>query len=443
MKTLALGLALPVVMTAVMAMASGCRDPTPPPASVSAPSSSVPSLASASAPAPASTPRGGVLPFVENDYAAALAQARARGVPLFIDAWAPWCHTCLSMRAFVFSDPAMKPLAHRFVWLALDTEREASAPLVERLGITVLPTLFVLDPGTEAVRLAHPGSLTAEELVPVLEGVASPDAGRAPETRADRLTRLRDDKRPGECVTQGAAEASNLPPGTELADLLRAAIECARDLPAQAREHGDAREREREHVHAGVRDLLAIGQRLVSDPAAPILADDRSDLYDYLVDALRDQHRDDDAARQAQAWVAFLDGQAARASTPSARAVFDAHRLLAYTAIGDPGRAIPMLQQSERDFPDDYNPPARLGKALFDMKRYDDALASIERALRLAYGPRKLRFWSLEADVYEAKGDRDGERRALQSALDFAASVPLAGSYPKLRDAIATRLASL
>jgi len=37
----------------------------------------------------ASSPRA-PLPFVEDDYAAALAQARARDVPLFIEAWAPW-----------------------------------------------------------------------------------------------------------------------------------------------------------------------------------------------------------------------------------------------------------------------------------------------------------------------------------------------------------------
>ena len=30
------------------------------------------------------------LPFVENDYAKALATARAKGVPIFVDAWAPW-----------------------------------------------------------------------------------------------------------------------------------------------------------------------------------------------------------------------------------------------------------------------------------------------------------------------------------------------------------------
>jgi hypothetical protein len=31
-----------------------------------------------------------VVPFVQDDYARALADARARGVPLFIEAWAPW-----------------------------------------------------------------------------------------------------------------------------------------------------------------------------------------------------------------------------------------------------------------------------------------------------------------------------------------------------------------
>jgi hypothetical protein len=30
------------------------------------------------------------LPFIEDDYARALAEARARRLPLFIEAWAPW-----------------------------------------------------------------------------------------------------------------------------------------------------------------------------------------------------------------------------------------------------------------------------------------------------------------------------------------------------------------
>ena len=30
------------------------------------------------------------LPFVEDDYARALSEARSRRLPLFIEAWAPW-----------------------------------------------------------------------------------------------------------------------------------------------------------------------------------------------------------------------------------------------------------------------------------------------------------------------------------------------------------------
>jgi hypothetical protein len=31
-----------------------------------------------------------VLPFIDNDYSKAIAQAKAKNLPLFVDAWAPW-----------------------------------------------------------------------------------------------------------------------------------------------------------------------------------------------------------------------------------------------------------------------------------------------------------------------------------------------------------------
>jgi hypothetical protein len=102
-----------------------------------------------------------------------------------------------------------------------------------------------------------------------------------------------------------------------------------------------------------------------------------------------------------------------------------------------------MLEQSERDFPDDYNPPARLAMAYLEMKRYDDGLAAVRRALSRAYGPRKLRLWSIEADLCEAKGDRAGAAAALREARDFAKTLPLTGSYPKLLEAIEKRLSKL
>jgi hypothetical protein len=30
------------------------------------------------------------LPFIEDDYAKAMAQAKSKNVPLFVEAWAPW-----------------------------------------------------------------------------------------------------------------------------------------------------------------------------------------------------------------------------------------------------------------------------------------------------------------------------------------------------------------
>jgi len=232
-------------------------------------------------------------------------------------------------------------------------------------------------------------------------------------------------------VSVGADEAPKLPPGTALADVLRAAMSCAEDVSRTAPER------------SRLKDLAELGEHVALDAAQPILADDRSDLYDYVVHALGEVGRTDDARRVARSWAAFLEDQAGRAPDPSARSVFDAHRLLAYLALGEPERALPMLAQSEHDFPADYNPPARLGTALLQMKRYDDALAAVKRALERAYGPRKLRLWSLEADVFEAKKDRASARHALELALDYARTLPLTGSYPKLRDALEKRAAKL
>ena len=30
------------------------------------------------------------IPFIENDYAKAVAQAKKKNVPIFVEAWAPW-----------------------------------------------------------------------------------------------------------------------------------------------------------------------------------------------------------------------------------------------------------------------------------------------------------------------------------------------------------------
>ena len=65
-------------------------------------------------------------------------------------------------------------------------------------------------------------------------------------------------------------------------------------------------------------------------------------------------------------WLTFLEGEAAKAPNPDARAVFDSHRMAAAMVLGDPMRVVPAIEQSEKDLPSDYNPPARLANALPD-----------------------------------------------------------------------------
>lgn len=432
--SLSLSLALPA---ATAGCSSTAAVPPPSTAALPVPPSEDAPAQTAAAPAAASASQDGPIVFVEDDYPRALAEARSRGVPLFVDTWATWCHTCLSMKNYVFPDPALRRFSRRFVWLSLDTERDGNAQIVSKLGPSVLPTLYVIDSATEKLLVSWPGSLTANELAGMLDEALgnAPDGKLAHALQVDAaVTHLQDTKDAAKCTTMAADEAPRLPPGTALADVLRAGISCAEDLPAKAPER------------AKLAAIVTLGDHVAADLTQPILADDRSDLWDYVLsgyEALGKKEHAADTKRVAAAWAAFLEDQASRATTPAARAVFDAHRLLAYEALGAPERAVPMLQQSEHDFPDDYNPPARLAAAYLAMKHYDDALGAIQRALGHAYGPRKLRLYSTEADVYEGKGDHAGTRQALSDALAYAKTLPITGRYTRLVDALQKRLDGL
>jgi tetratricopeptide (TPR) repeat protein len=187
------------------------------------------------------------------------------------------------------------------------------------------------------------------------------------------------------------------------------AVELAKDAPGRAGLLARA--------EANARAALA-------DPKLKVAVDDRSGMYISLVSAREDQG--DEAGKKAlvAAWIAMLEQAAAKAPNPDARAVFDAHRLTAYLEAGEPQRAVPMLEASERDLPQDYNPPARLAIAYNAMKDYDRALAASDRALAKVYGPRRLQVWRVRADIFEGKGDMESARQALAQAIREAEALP-------------------
>ncbi len=359
------------------------------------------------------------------------------------------------MRAFVFGDESLKEQAGRFVWLAIDTEKAVNATVQERFPIDAWPTFLVLDPKDERVALRWVGGATVSQLQKILEdgrlAVLGRAPGEGPEPAFARAERLYGQRSYGEaalayqealkvappewprysravesllfaltktndCTTSLRIAREALPrlQGTPSAlSVGGAGLECALDLPK---------------ADAGRPESVAFFEKAareaIADAKLLAAADDRSSLYGDLVQARKDAKDEAGAKATAVEWAAFLEGEAAKAKTPEARAVFDAHRLSAYLELGEPQRAIPMLEVSERDFPQDYNPPARLGVAFRELKRWDEALAATDRALAKAYGPRKIRILLTRSDILLGRGDPGGARATLGEALSAARALP-------------------
>src|SRR5687768_4820586 len=100
------------MLLALAALAAGC---TPAPAAPRAP-------LPPAAPTPAATTAAaatGPVRFLEDDVDGAMARARSEGKAVFVDVWAPWCHTCLSMKTTVLADPALGAYRDRVVFVAI------------------------------------------------------------------------------------------------------------------------------------------------------------------------------------------------------------------------------------------------------------------------------------------------------------------------------------
>jgi tetratricopeptide (TPR) repeat protein len=158
----------------------------------------------------------------------------------------------------------------------------------------------------------------------------------------------------------------------------------------------------------------------------------------------RDDAGDADGARaMSKEWASFLEAEAAKAPSPEARAVFDSHRLTAYIELKEPERAVPMLEQSERDFPGDYNPPARLAAAYKAMGKYEESVKCADRALSRAYGPRRLTIFRTKCDSQAAMGDTDGAKATMRAAIAEAEALPDGQRNERTIASLKEKLASL
>ena len=356
------------------------------------------------------------------------------------------------MRATVLNDPALAKHAGRFAWLSINAEEARNAGFVEHLAVAAYPTFLVLDGATGNVALRWAGSLTAPEFERLLddgERAVAASGGSPADAALARADRLGAEKKTAEAAA-AYSEALKLAPaawagrGRAVASLL-AALQKSGDLQqcaAVAQRETPGLERGPSFAGAAAAGLGCAAGAPESAPwrAAAVkdlealvveslgldnvLADDRSSAYEMLVD-LRDGRGDKAGAKEmAGRWMTFLESQAAAARSVEARAAFDSHRVAAALALGDPARAVPALLASEKDLPDDYNPPARLALTYKAMKRYDDAIAASDRALAKAYGPRKIGILQTRTDIYKEMGNLPDAKKTMQQAIDLAESLP-------------------
>ena len=360
------------------------------------------------------------------------------------------------MRAFVFTDRSLAGRAGQFVWLSVNTEKATNAPFLKKYPVTAWPSFFIIDPAKETIAIRWVGGATLTQLSKLLDDGRRVGfrAERAPNgfttvlAQADRLygetdfagaargyrealTRApagwRDAPRVVDALlfslessgdSKGCAQAAlewlpKLRHGSSAANVSASGLGCVLELPKD--------DTDRQRLIAALEPAT---REILEDGTLDMAADDRSGVYQALIDARDDAGDAEGKKKLVGEWSAFLDAEAAKAKNPQQRTVFDPHRLSAYLELGEPERAIPMLEASARDFPDDYNPPARLALAYQAMKRYDDALSASDRALAKAYGPRRIGILRTRSEIYAGKGDAKAARETLEQALREAEALP-------------------
>lgn len=381
------------------------------------------------------------------EFAAGIAKAKAEAKAVVVDAWAPWCHTCLSMQNYVLNDPSLAPLAERVVLVELDTDKPENAAFLEKYTVSVWPTFFVIDPNSGEATGLWPGSASVNEFRGfVQDGLAGIEAkGADPDSHVSLtvaakskqatgdwagaakdyaraveqapaawprrsealmgwLFSLSQSEQEAECVKVGRAHLAEVEGAAVPADYAATLLGCA----------GEAKTAE---AKAARTEAVARLRAFTASPPADASADDRADAWNILSSVLTD---DGDAAgaRQAQEQrLAVLEKAMAGVKDPLLAQTFDYARAQAYVALDRGDEAVKMLEAREKELPNSYEPPARLASALSKMDKLPEALVAVDRAIAKSYGPRRLLYVKQKADIQQRMGDQAGQVATLEQEV--------------------------
>jgi len=376
------------------------------------------------------------------------------------------------MRAYVFTDKALARHAGRFVWLEINTDLPKNAVFQEKYPVELWPTLFIIDPREEKAVVRFAGSATVAQLERIFEdgerayrgqaegaeaalawgdarfGEGKPaeaveayaralseapaDWSRRGRTLESLLTAMWSAKQFEACAHKAVQELPLVPRSASRANAIAIGLGCALSLPA---ENPTGREL--------MGKLEALGREVLAPPLIDMPADDRAGLYAAMVEAR--EAAGDEAGKKALAneWLTFLEAEAAKAPNAEARTVFDSQRMSAALVLEEPMRVVPAIEQSEKDLPQDYNPPARLANLYRRLGRLNEALAASDRAVAKVQGSRRLRVLSDRAAIQVDMGQKDAAVRTLQEAIDYAKTLSEAQVSKRQVEALEKKLAEV
>lgn len=408
------------------------------------------------------------LPWIHDDYPAALAKAKERSVPIVIDAWAPWCHTCLAMKHGVLADASLAALSDRFVWLAIDTDREENAAALAKFSVDAWPTFYVVSSIDEAVQARLQGAVApsqfrefllqgerghldtaaaggaivqkdplwfvregdrraaakesdaAEKAYAAALAAAPLDWPRRPEILVARIAALADGQRWSDCVDLALEEMDRTGSSASAADFVGWGASCINMLPSDE-------PRRLRFLERGSARL----QVLADNAKAALSLDDRSETLRMLREILIAAGRDDEARAAAKRQMESLERAIRQAPSPTAAATYNWPLAEVSVFLGRGAEAIPILEASQDALPNDYDPPYRIAWIALQIGDLEEARAQANRALSLAYGPRQGKVLLLLAEIHRARGDESGRRETLGKALALYESLPQGQAQPE------------
>ena len=445
------------VAIAITAIACG-KSESSAPTSVPTPEPVKPAAKPASDPCAAKD--HGVLAWVEDNFDNAASCAQQTRRPIVLDLWAPWCHTCLSMQSEVFTHASFKAERDKFVFVALDTDREENAAAVAKYPPSAWPTFYVIGSDGQVLsrfigaasveqfhafldtgRAASQGGVTgaAAHLLSADRHMAAkqyadaerdllgaltdaPSAWpRKPDALVTLITALRKQNKHADCVALGDKSMDETGNAASASDFLASAMACAEELAKV----------EPDRVKTLRGKAVTRWRVLLEDPKAPLSVDDRSDAMANLRETLAALGLEGEAKKLAEKQRALLDDAATHAKTPLAAMTYNWPRAEVYAYLGKPLELVPALEKSAADLPKEYDPRARLGWIYLKGDKLAEAVTWTDQALKLVYGPRKARVLAQRAEIAAKQGDKAAERLFKEEIVKTLEALPVGQTTPE------------